>query len=263
MGVEKGIQSLDRGLAVLRLLSRTPSMTATAIAAELGVHQSSASRLLNSLYRAGFVRKPEFHSFALDYGTLVFAGYALDCFPEVSASTQGCNRIHHQYGFNAGVGILRNERVLYLTRVCDDAALTILDNSSFPLHCSTIGLALACERTEKEAVEIIAESIVRHAETHHENVTIKAAKKSAREIYKQAVDNIRSHDFLYKTDLPLSKVNGSATFMLNNEQAALAVYHPVKMASAESVRQMVQEGISCTQAILELSMAAAPKTPAK
>ena len=68
------VQSLDRGLKVLELLAENDKMTASAIAEKLGLHQSSASRLLNSLVTAGLVCKPSFHSFSLDYGVLLFAG---------------------------------------------------------------------------------------------------------------------------------------------------------------------------------------------
>ncbi len=251
MAADQSIQSLDRGLQVLRLLSRTPVMTATAIAAELRVHQSSASRLLNSLLKAGFVRKPDFHSFSLDYGALAFAGHALNCFPEIKACTETCNHIRNRYGFGAAAGILREGRVLYLTQTSDNAAISILDDTEFPLHLSTIGLVLCCEKESGEALDLIAESILRW----NRGQTISASEADLRQqagmIYTQALENIRFHGYLHQTNSPQNAVNGAQAFSLNHERAALAVYHPTRPAPVGDMRQMLAEAVGRISAFLK------------
>lgn len=241
MAAENSIQSLDRGLAVLKMLSRTPSMTATAIAVELGIHQSSASRLLNSLLKAGFVRKPEFHSFALDYGALSFAGYALNCFPEIKTCTTACNQISSQYGFNAAAGILRDERILYLTQISDNAAISILDDTGFPLHQSSLGLALACEKEKDDAKELITASLRRYYQESQSTFSEEKVIQEAEGIYATTQENLDTHGLLYQTDTPANIVNAAMTFDMGNERAAVAVYHPVKSAPIGQTRRMLQQ----------------------
>ena len=101
-----GIQSLDRGLEILKLLAEEGRITASFAAARLGIHQSSASRLLMSLQKAGLVRKPDFHSFAPDFGLLSFAGMAMEGFPEAAASVEVCDRIARESGHCASVATL-------------------------------------------------------------------------------------------------------------------------------------------------------------
>lgn len=243
MAAEMSIQSLDRGLQVLRLLSRTPVMTATAIACELGVHQSSASRLLGSLLKAGFVRKPDFHSFALDYGALAFAGHALNCFPEIRVCTRACNQLSAKHGFNAAVGILREGRVLYLTQVSGDATISILDDTGFPLHRSSLGLALACEKDETTARELLAASIRRLDAGAGITQDERVIEEQAEAIRRQTMENLDLHGYFYQTQSPQNAVNGAQTFLLNCERAAVAVYHPTQHATVGEMRAMLKEAV--------------------
>src|SRR5919198_482886 len=52
---EVGTQSLRRALQIVRLVSDRPGIDLTAIAAALGVHKSTASRLCATLSQAGFL----------------------------------------------------------------------------------------------------------------------------------------------------------------------------------------------------------------
>lgn len=56
-----GIQSVDRSLEILRIITGRKRVTGTELAKILGIPQSSASRHLKSLYDAGYVRKPDLH----------------------------------------------------------------------------------------------------------------------------------------------------------------------------------------------------------
>jgi DNA-binding IclR family transcriptional regulator len=47
-----GVQTFDRGLEILRLLAVNKRMTASKLAQEIGIHQTSASRMLQSLQKA-------------------------------------------------------------------------------------------------------------------------------------------------------------------------------------------------------------------
>src|SRR3954468_19071527 len=75
-------KALTRGLEILRLLaeSNTP-LSSTDIARRLGLHQSSASRILKTLSAAGYVRKPTYQSFTVGYGILTLGGRAVQNFP--------------------------------------------------------------------------------------------------------------------------------------------------------------------------------------
>jgi DNA-binding IclR family transcriptional regulator len=206
------VQSLERGLKIMELLAEEKVMTATGIGARLGLHQSSASRLLNSLVQAGFVRKPDYRSFALDYGSLVFAGRAMDCFPAIGRAAAVCNSITLEYGFSATVAMLKGGHLLYLTRSKDDASLVLVNNSDWPLIESIPGLILACEQPEEKALTLLAEK------------DAPSPSSRAIDIYHMVKKKSDESGFLFMENFRSNRFNGGLPFTLDEERAALAVF---------------------------------------
>ena len=231
---EGTVQSLERGLQIMELLARDKVMTATQIGASLGIHQSSASRLLNSLVRSGFVRKPDYRSFALDYGALIFAGRAMDCFPVIEKATAVCNGITRKYGYSATVAILKSNHLLYLTRSNEDASLVLIDSHLWPLSQSVPGLILACEQGEERAVTLF---------TKYDQLK----QKEAVSLYKKVVREQNEEGFLLLAPFGSNKFNGGLPFSLDDERAALAVFSPTRPAlGRDKMKKILEEG---TQAI--------------
>lgn len=68
-------QSVDRALSILWILNGMQRATVTEVAAELGVHKSTASRLLTALERQQLVmRQPTSQAYELSHGILQLAG---------------------------------------------------------------------------------------------------------------------------------------------------------------------------------------------
>jgi len=151
------IQSLDRGLEILKLLAEEGRITASAAAKRLGIHQSSASRLLMSLQKAGLVRKPDFHSFAADFGLLSFAGVAMNSFPEVAVCAERCGRMAQERNCSATAATLFRGRLIYLARVAPGGAgaLRLVDDSRFPIQRSSLGLLLAYRLGREEMLKLL------------------------------------------------------------------------------------------------------------
>jgi len=203
-------------------------LTATAIARHLGIHQSSASRLLGVLLRAGFVRKPAYHSFALDYGALAFAGRSMGCFPAIGASVEVCNRIARETGYDATVGLLWKGHLLYLTRTNADSSLVLIENSSFPIHESSLGLFLSWEQGKKECLHAVRASLIACGQD----------PRRAEGIYRAADSTIARHGFLYLENTGNNLFNASLTFELDGRRAALAVFSSRRRAASEKARSL-------------------------
>lgn len=218
-----GVQSLERGLRILELLARRGTMTAAALAAELGVHPSSASRLLASLHKAGFVRKPDFRAFAPDYGVLLFAGRSLAAFPLVRAATDECNRLQREEpGYSATVAVLWGGRLIYLTRVNADASHHLIDDAAFPLHRSSVGLALVAALDAAEAVPLLSASLRRAA--GERALPAARAEARARRLYDKTRESIDRRGYFFADDLPPNRVNAALRFVASGRPAALAVF---------------------------------------
>jgi DNA-binding IclR family transcriptional regulator len=226
------VQSLDRGLKVLELLAENDRMTASAIAGRLGLHQSTASRLLNSLATAGLVCKPAFHSFSLDYGVLLFAGKMLRKFSLITAANIVCNRIMHEHGYLSMVGILFREHQVYLTRYVKDSSIVLIDDSDFPLHMSSIGRMLAYRLGHDRAIRLLGKSII-----------ASKRKESAEEIYGRIDASVRKYGFLFMENELANIFNAAECFNVGNREMCLAIYSETKSARPEDVKLILNNSI--------------------
>src|SRR5213593_2608631 len=74
-GVAPGVQSVDRALTILDILARLGEAGVTEIAGELGVHKSTAFRLVATLESHGIVEQNEDRGkYRLGVGVLRLAG---------------------------------------------------------------------------------------------------------------------------------------------------------------------------------------------
>src|SRR5687768_10427481 len=72
--LSRGVQSVDRAIAVLEILRRRGGAGVSEIADEMGVHKSTASRLLASLLQGGMVQQnSERGKYHLGFGILRLA----------------------------------------------------------------------------------------------------------------------------------------------------------------------------------------------
>jgi DNA-binding IclR family transcriptional regulator len=221
----------------MKLLAQNGSMTASALARELGLNQSSVSRLLQSLIQAGFVYKPSFQQFKLDYGILTFAGIALDHFPLVSIGAKCCNSIHDQYGCAVTVGVLHEEHLLYLALVAEhaDSQLRVVNGLDFPLHISSLGLLLSYVNGRKFFFRAISNSL-KQLDTG----------KTVDELYDLVDDIVRNNNFMF---LPSSlgrynKFNAAIPFEYDGQLAALAIYSEEKDFSAKKCQKILENGLT-------------------
>lgn len=225
------VQSLERGLKIMELLAEEKVMTATQVGARLGLHQSSASRLLNSLVKGGFVRKPDYRSFALDYGALAFAGRAMEGFPAIERAANVCNAIARTHGFSATVAMLRNERLLYLTRSNDDASLVLVSSTDWPLSQSVPGLILAWEKPREQGIDLLSRDGT-------------LCPQEARELYDHIGRRRESSGYLFMENFGNNRFNCGLPFDLESERAALAVFSPTREAlPREEMITLLRESI--------------------
>ncbi|MBD3243506.1 MAG: helix-turn-helix domain-containing protein [Chitinivibrionales bacterium] len=225
------VQAFTRGLAVLQLLAVHGEMTATQIARALGVHQSSASRLLRSLEQQGYVYKPHFHRFALDIKVLLFAGLAMEHFGEARDAARVCTELHREHGFGAASAMLRDGRLIYLARIHEGAAsaLTLVDDSSFPVHRSTPGLLLAHRLGKRRMIDIMQQSLRRHPDSE--------PMSSPEELWRLVSTNRDRRGVLYLEQFGDNRFSASAPYDTPRGPAALTIYsHHQTLAREEAIR---------------------------
>lgn len=152
-----GSQALERGLDVLRVLAEAPHpLTSTEIASQVGLHQSWTSRVLKTLSNAGYVRKPSYQQFALDYGVLTLGTSAPDLFAFAVKPRTAMAKLASQVdGCLVSLGMLHQGLLIWFLRTLKGQDTVTISSGRYPLHLSTIALRLLLDKIPGEACAVL------------------------------------------------------------------------------------------------------------
>jgi DNA-binding IclR family transcriptional regulator len=138
-------QSVDRAVAILEILARDGEAGVTEVARELGVHKSTASRLLAALERRELVSQDTARGkFRLGVGLVRLAGAAGRRLDVVQESRSVCRALAGELGETVNLAILSGRDALYLDQVAGPAALSPHNwaGQRIPLHATSDGKVL-------------------------------------------------------------------------------------------------------------------------
>lgn len=152
-------QALARGLHILRMLiDGGEPMTATEIARRIGLHQSSASRILATLTEVGYVRKNEVGRFVPDYGVLALAS-ATTRLPLINKPRQAIQQFADDHpGVSLSLCLLWRDEMIYLLRTARGSEPLVYWSGGFPYNISTPALRLLVDLPDDDAIAILRAS---------------------------------------------------------------------------------------------------------
>jgi DNA-binding IclR family transcriptional regulator len=107
---------VERALSILELFDeRTERLNATQVAAALGVHRSTASRLLATLERHRLVEADrEAGGYVLGLGLVSLAGHVFNRFPVWSSGRGVVRELRNATGETTWLGVLDGDEVVYI-----------------------------------------------------------------------------------------------------------------------------------------------------
>src|SRR5579875_2944096 len=144
-GDSAGVQSVERALAILDILARSGEAGVTAIASELGVHKSTAFRLVATLEHGGLVEQSEDRGkYRLGMGILRLAGATTARLDVVQEARPICRRLAADTGETVNVAVLSQSSALYLDQVAGSSSLQAHNwvGQHIPLHATSNGKVL-------------------------------------------------------------------------------------------------------------------------
>jgi len=111
-----GTQAVDRAISILELFDEHRTTIGGGEAAKaLGVHRSTASRLMATLERRGLLEAAEAPaSYRLGLGLVSLAGYVLNRFPVRARAGELLRELRDATGETAWLGVLDGHRITYL-----------------------------------------------------------------------------------------------------------------------------------------------------
>lgn len=111
-----GCQAVERAIAILELFDERRTLLAIGdVARELGVHRSTASRLMATLEAGGLLELDESGGgYRLGLGLVALAGHVLNRFPVRARGGQVLRELRDATGETAWLGVLDGQRITYL-----------------------------------------------------------------------------------------------------------------------------------------------------
>ena len=152
-GTAAPVQSVDRALTILELLARGGESSVTEIAAGLGVHKSTAFRLLATLETHRLVEQVNDRGrYRLGVGNLRLAGATTARLDVVSEARPVTRQLASDTGETVNITVLSDESALYLDQVAGNSALQSHNwvGQRIPLHATSNGKVLLSELPDAE-----------------------------------------------------------------------------------------------------------------
>lgn len=152
------VQSVDRAIGVLEILARSGPATVTEIAGELGVHRSTAFRLLAVLEGRGLVEQLEERGrYQLGFGIIRLAGATTARLDLVRESRPVCERLAAELGETVNVAILDADAAVNVDQVRGPAAVTSYNwvGQRTPLHATSSGKVLLAHQPAARQAQLL------------------------------------------------------------------------------------------------------------
>jgi DNA-binding IclR family transcriptional regulator len=139
------IQSVDRAVTILEILARDGENGVTDVARELGVHKSTAFRLMAALERRELVAQDSSRGkYRLGVGIVRLAGASVAQLDLVQESHPVCQALARNVGETVSIAVLSGDDALYLDQVAGPSALSPNNwvGQRIPLHATSDGKVL-------------------------------------------------------------------------------------------------------------------------
>ncbi|WP_030624228.1 IclR family transcriptional regulator [Streptomyces sclerotialus] len=161
------VQSVDRAVSVLEILARLGEAKVTELAEELGVHKSTAFRILGVLENRGLVEQEgERGKYYLGAGVLRLAGAAAI---RLDISQEGgpvCRALAEDTGETANVAVLDGDAAVNIMQARGGAAVTAYNwlGRRTPLHATASGKVLLAHLPRERRDGLLTRSLPRFTE---------------------------------------------------------------------------------------------------
>ncbi|MFI2437533.1 IclR family transcriptional regulator [Streptomyces sp. NPDC018693] len=177
-----GVQSVDRAVSVLEILARRGEAGVSEVAAEIGVHKSTAFRLLGALEARGLVEQTaERGKYRLGFGIVRLAGAVTGRLDITQQGRPVCERLSEEIGETVNIAVLREQYAVNLHQVRGPGAVGTHNwvGQLTPVYATSSGKILLAHLPEKERAGVLATSGTRKLTAHTLNTRARLEKDLA------------------------------------------------------------------------------------
>jgi DNA-binding IclR family transcriptional regulator len=158
------VQSVDRALSVLEILAASGEAGVTEVAAELGVHKSTAFRLVAALESRGFVEQlADRGKYRLGFGVVRLAGAAAAQLDIAREGRQICEALAADVGETVNIAILDADRAVNVSQARGPASLSTHNwvGQGTPLHATSSGKVLLAHAPDAVRKDVLSRELPR------------------------------------------------------------------------------------------------------
>ena len=160
-GQHGGVQSVDRALAVLEILARDGHAGVSDIAEEMGIHKSTASRLLGSLVARDMVHQnSDRGKYQLGFGILRLASSIPGRLSLVREARPVLEALAEEFKETVNLAVLRSNFAVNVDQAMGPSTLATYDwvGNLTPLHATSSGKILLAALPAEERDRILKET---------------------------------------------------------------------------------------------------------
>jgi DNA-binding IclR family transcriptional regulator len=152
------VQSVDRAIAVLELLAGRGESGITEIAGQLGVHKSTASRLVSVLEGRGLVEQlGQRGKYVIGFGMVRLAGAAIARMDLASIGQGICQSLADRIGETVNIAVLDDDVAINVTQARGAAAISAQNwiGQRTPLHATSSGKVLLAHADAEHRARVL------------------------------------------------------------------------------------------------------------
>lgn len=187
------VQSVERAITVMELLSRQGWSGVTEVANELDIHKSTAYRLLATLRDRGLVEQDaDTEKYRLGFGMVLLASAVTADLDVVRHARPICERLSNETEETATITALEDDEAVIIHQTISTSSTMNVDWSGWhsPLHTTAAGKVLLAHLPEEHLNRILEKPLKRF--TEHTIVDP--------EILRQQLEEIRRSGYGYTTE---------------------------------------------------------------
>ncbi|WP_370114668.1 IclR family transcriptional regulator [Streptacidiphilus sp. MAP12-33] len=238
------MQSVDRAVTILELLAARGEAGVTEIAAELGVHKSTAFRLVAALELRGLVEQPgERGKYRLGLGLVRLAGAATVRLDLSQQSRPVCERLAVEVAETINVAILDVDAAVNIEQVLGPSAITTHNwvGQRTPLHATSSGKVLLAHLPEQALAARLADPLERFTtQTVTDPARLRRQLETARKDgYACTVEELETG--LNAVAAPVFAHNGQVVAAISASGPSFRLAEPRLAEVAQAVREAAEQ----------------------
>lgn len=237
-------QTVDRALSLLERIAAEPQ-TLGMLADHIGVHKSTALRLVQSLERAGLARKREDGKYTLGTRLLSIASKALEDFDLRDVARPYLTRLNHSCGHTVHLASLIDRDIVYIDKYEGNSSIRMYSRigKTASLYASGVGKVILAYQGEPQLGDLIAKiDFQRHtSETITNEHGLRKELAAIRE-RGYGFDRGEFEDIIHCIAAPIRAADGSVA-------SAVSISVPKMLVSFDDLKELLPDLLKAVDAV--------------